>query len=88
MTPKQAIIASMKTIPTILLFCLGLASYGKNSNAGSYPLTTCLVSGEKLESMGEPHVFMHECTEVRLCCESCLDDFNNEPAKHMAKLKP
>jgi YHS domain-containing protein len=78
----------MKTIPTILLICLGLASCGKTSNAGSYPLTTCVVSGEKLDSMGDPHVFTHEGTEVRLCCESCLDDFNKEPAKYMAKLKP
>ena len=77
----------MKAIP-ILLLCLGLASCGKTSNAGSYPLTTCVVSGEKLDSMGDPYVFTHEGTEVRLCCESCLDDFNKEPAKYMAKLKP
>lgn len=30
----------------------------------------------------------HNDTEVRLCCESCLADFNKEPAKYMAKLKP
>ena len=77
----------MKAIP-LLLLCLGLASCGKTSNAGSYPLTTCIVSGEKLDSMGEPHVFTHEGKEVRLCCKSCLDDFNKEPAKYMAKLKP
>ncbi len=79
----------MKAIPILLLgLGLGLASCGKTSNAGSYPLTTCVVSGEKLDSMGEPHVFTHEGTEVRLCCKSCLDDFNKEPAKYMAKLKP
>ena len=78
----------MKTIPAILLFCLGLASCGKTSNAGSYPLTTCVVSGEKLDSMGDPYVFTDDRMVVRLCCESCLDDFNKEPAKYMAKLKP
>jgi hypothetical protein len=78
----------MKTLSTIFGICLTLASCGKNSTAGSYPLATCVVSGEKLDSMGEPHVFRHEGTEVRLCCKSCLDDFNKEPAKYMAKLKP
>jgi hypothetical protein len=66
MTHQHAIIGSTKTIPTILLFCLGLVSCGKTSNAGSCPLTACVVSGEKLDRMGEPHVFTHEGTEVRL----------------------
>ncbi len=84
------ITTSMKTISTLLLLflALGMSSCGKGPQAGSYPLTTCVVSGEKLDSMGEPHVFTHEGTEVRLCCKSCLDDFNKEPAKYLAKLKP
>jgi hypothetical protein len=77
----------MKAI-SILILSLCLASCGKSSNNGSYPLNTCVVSGEKLDSMGEPHVFTHEGTEVRLCCTSCLDDFNKDPAKYVAKLKP
>ncbi len=76
----------MKSILLLTALGLMLTACGKNSNAGSYPLTTCVVSGEKLDSMGEPHVFTHEGTEVRLCCKSCLDDFNKEPAKYMAKL--
>lgn len=80
----------METIPTLLLLFLGLclASCDKVPKAGSYPLTTCVVSGEKLDSMGEPYVFTHEGTEVRLCCKSCLDDFHKEPAKYLVKLKP
>jgi hypothetical protein len=65
-------------------FRLGFAS----PNTGSYRLARCDVYGEKLDSMGEPHVFTHEGTEVHLCCNSCLDDFSKEPAKHMAKQKP
>lgn len=78
----------MKTLPIILLLCFALASCSKTPNPGDYQLATCVVSGEKLDSMGEPHVFTHEGTEVRLCCKSCLDDFYKEPAKYMAKLKP
>lgn len=77
----------MKTLSTILGLCLSLASCGKTSTNGSYPLATCVVSGEKLDSMGDAYVFKHEGTEVRLCCKSCLDDFNKKPANYMAKLK-
>jgi hypothetical protein len=59
----------------------------KDSSAKPYPLTTCVVSGEKLGGMGDPFIFMHEGTEVRLCCKSCKEDFDAEPAKFMAKLK-
>lgn len=53
----------------------------------SYPLDTCVVSGEELGSMGDPVVIMHEGTEVRFCCDSCIPKFNKEPEKYLAKLK-
>jgi YHS domain-containing protein len=52
-----------------------------------YPLDTCVVSGEKLGSMGEPFVITHEGTEVRFCCDSCVPKFKKDPAKYLAKLK-
>jgi len=52
-----------------------------------YPLDTCVVSGEKLGSMGEPFVITHEGTEVRFCCDGCLPKFKKDPAKYLAKLK-
>ena len=54
--------------------------------AGSYPLGTCVVSGEKLGAMGKPHVFVYEGTEVRLCCPQCKAAFDKNPAKYLAKL--
>ncbi len=80
----------MKTLCKLLLlgFVLCITSCGKAPLSASYPLTTCIVSGEKLDGMGDPYVFTHEGTEVRLCCESCRDDFDKDPAKYMAKLKP
>jgi hypothetical protein len=59
----------------------------KADKAKSYPLTTCVVSGEKLGEMGAPHVFTHEGREVKLCCKSCLKDFNKEPAKFVKKIE-
>jgi hypothetical protein len=57
------------------------------SRAKPYPLKTCVVSGEKLDSMGDPYVFTHEGREVKLCCKSCLKDFNKEPAKFVKKIE-
>lgn len=78
----------------LLTFSLGITLAACNKTAAmketpatTYPLTTCVVSGEKLGSMGDPFIFNHEGTEVRLCCKSCKEDFDAEPAKFMAKLK-
>lgn len=54
----------------------------------SYPLDVCIVSGEKLGSMGEPIVLVHQGQEVKFCCKSCKPDFEKEPAKFLAKLTP
>ncbi|HTD88463.1 MAG TPA: hypothetical protein VK850_17955 [Candidatus Binatia bacterium] len=51
-----------------------------------YPLKTCAVSGEKLDSMGKPYVFTNADQEVKLCCKDCLKDFNKDQAKYMKKI--
>ena len=56
--------------------------------AKPYPLDVCLVSGEKLVSMGAPVVYVHEGQEIKFCCKSCPPDFKKEPAKFLAKLAP
>lgn len=58
------------------------------AGAKAYPLKTCVVSGEKLGGdMGDPYVFTHRGREIKLCCKSCLKDFNKEPAKFIRKLE-
>lgn len=59
---------------------------GAKEKAKPYPLKTCAVSGEKLGEMGDPHVFVHEGQEVKLCCKSCMKDFNKDSAKIMKKI--
>lgn len=58
-----------------------------NTSSDSYPLKTCPVSGDKLGEMGEPYVIEHEGTTVKLCCKSCLKDFNKDPDKYIAMIK-
>ena len=54
--------------------------------ADSYLLSTCVVSGEALGSMGQPIIIHHEGAEVRLCCKGCVKKFNADPAKYLEKL--
>jgi hypothetical protein len=72
-----------------VLFVSGtlLAADKKADKAKPYPLATCIVSGEKLGGMGEPYVFVHEGREIKLCCKSCLKDFNKAPAKYLKALE-
>jgi hypothetical protein len=51
-----------------------------------YKLETCLVSDEKLGSMGEPYVLIRKGQEVKLCCKGCLKEFNKNHAQLLKKL--
>lgn len=57
------------------------------ADAPAYPLTTCVISGEKLGGMGKPVKITHDGTEVQFCCKSCLKDFNADPAKYVKMVK-
>lgn len=52
----------------------------------SYPMDTCVVSGEKLGSMGDPIDFVHANRLVRFCCKECVKEFRANPPKFTAKL--
>jgi hypothetical protein len=50
----------------------------------TYPLQTCVVSGEKLGGeMGKPVDYLHQGRLVRFCCKGCIKQFNAEPAKFL-----
>lgn len=57
------------------------------TSAKPYPLDTCLVSGEKLGSMGEPVVINHEGQEIKFCCDACVPKFKKDPAKYLSELE-
>jgi hypothetical protein len=52
-----------------------------------YPLTTCVVSGEKLGEMGEPVVFVYTNKgvnqEIKFCCPMCKGRFLKDPDTYM-----
>jgi YHS domain-containing protein len=62
-----------------------------NPKLASYPLTTCVVSGEKLGEMGAPYEYVHKeegkpDRVVFFCCKPCTKDFQKEPAKYLAMI--
>lgn len=78
----------MKPMSILIVLCsVFLPSCGKSPVLGAYPLKTCVISGEPLGGMGDPYVFNHEGTEVRLCCKHCLEDFNADPGKYTKVIK-
>lgn len=83
------------TCVILMTLVLGIAGCGSGpstpskayANTDGYPLDVCVVSGEKLGSMGDPFVIKHDGKIVKLCCSSCLKEFNKDTAKYMAILE-
>ena len=65
----------------------GQGEHGTSTKGDDYPLKTCLVSDEDLESMGGAFVHKHEGVTVKFCCEGCVGDFQKDPKKFLAKLE-
>jgi hypothetical protein len=87
MKKLKKLIAITMLVPVLAAPLAGLAQ-DKTEKAKPYPLTTCVVSGEKLGEGGmKPYTFTEDGQEVKLCCKSCLKKFNADKAKFMAKIK-
>ena len=59
----------------------------KANPSADYPLDTCVVSGEPLDSMGGPVVYDYGGVEVRFCCENCVKEFEAAPQAHLEKIE-
>jgi len=66
---------------------LGLTLRADEPKTPAYPLTTCVITGKPLDSMGGPVTIVHEGTEVKFCCQGCVGAFRRDPAPHLAKIK-
>ena len=62
------------------------ADEAKDKKPVPYPLKTCVVSGEKLGSDGDPYIFVYQGREIKMCCKDCRKDFEKDPAKFLKKL--
>lgn len=52
----------------------------------SYPLDTCVVSGEPLDAMGGPFEHVHDGRLVRICCKPCIKGIERNTEAIFAKI--
>jgi YHS domain-containing protein len=71
----------MKNLVAAIVLLTSAASAFAEETKPAYPLTTCVVSGEKLGEMGKPYVVTYEGRDIELCCSSCRKSFDKDPAK-------
>jgi YHS domain-containing protein len=74
----------MKTLVTTVLLTLASTALAADK---PYPLDTCIVSGNKLGTMGKVVVKSHEGQEIKFCCKPCVKKFDANPAKYLSRLK-
>jgi YHS domain-containing protein len=56
--------------------------------SASYPLKTCVISGDKLGGeMGEAIAYSYDGTEVQFCCPDCVEEFKKDPEKSLAQIR-
>ncbi len=94
MKPLAKILTSALLLGALAVPFMGRAADPKTGK-DTYPLTTCVVSDEKLGGdMGAPYIFTYKDPkikndpgrEVRLCCTNCLKDFKKDPTKYLKKI--
>jgi YHS domain-containing protein len=70
----------------LLLLSLGTASAAPISNPATYPLDTCIVSGEVLGEHGDIATEEYDGREVRFCCKTCVKGFEKDQNSYLQKL--
>ena len=70
----------------VLASCASTPGGASTAGAKPYPKSTCIVSGNKLGSMGPVITQVHQGQEIKFCCKPCTEKFAANPAKYMARL--
>lgn len=72
------------------LFTAAFAADKKSDDRGKakkYPLTTCIVTENDLESMGGAVSKVYKGQEVKFCCKPCIKKFDKDPERYLQYLK-
>ena len=73
----------------IVLLVLAASCAGSPGAAGVIPYTSdiCIVTDNKLGSMGDPIVKVYGNQEVKFCCRPCVKEFEDDQERFLAKLR-
>ena len=77
--------AQVRLTLLVLLLCVGVINRADAVDPKPYPLTTCIVSGDKIDPNVQPIV--HKNQQVRFCCKGCIKKFEACPDKFMVRLQ-
>lgn len=69
-----------------LVIGINISAAEASADLKLYPISKCIVTGEKLGGMGKPYVFTHEGREIKLCCQGCLKEFKKSSETYLKKL--
>lgn len=88
MTRKTYIKTFIAAIAATALVAVAAPAPANSAEKGvkKYPLDTCIVSDNKLGSMGDPYVITYKKQVVKFCCKPCVKKFNKNPEKFLKKL--
>ena len=53
----------------------------------TYSKDTCIVSDNKLGSMGTPVTKVYGNQEVKFCCKPCVAKFEKDPQRYLKKIR-
>ncbi|HMP90984.1 MAG TPA: hypothetical protein PJ991_12340 [Kiritimatiellia bacterium] len=73
-------------VVSVLTWSFVYASNVKTEVAEKYPINTCIVSGKKLGSMGDPFKYEYNGRIVMFCCDGCIGRFDKNADEYLTKL--
>ncbi|MFN4873814.1 MAG: hypothetical protein ACK5JP_08390 [Akkermansiaceae bacterium] len=77
----------MKKIPTLLSAAVLASCATGGSNVKPYLADTCIVTDNKLGSMGTPVTKVYGDQEVKFCCKPCVAKFEKDPQRYLKKIQ-
>ncbi|HEX2861010.1 MAG TPA: hypothetical protein VHN79_05200 [Lacunisphaera sp.] len=80
-----ALIVLLAMVPAA--FAAGAKADSAKEKPRSYPLDTCIVTENDLDSMGGAVTKVYDGQEVKFCCRACIRKFEKNPAKYLARME-
>ena len=77
----------MKWILAIMVLGITGCPTTKMVSGVPYPLDTCIVTGNKLGSMGTPITKTYKDQDVKFCCRPCIKKFYKDPERYLDKIR-
>ena len=72
--------------PLLALSLFAACASGPRADVVPYPSDLCIVTDNKLGSMGDPVVKVYGNQEVKFCCRPCVKEFEEDKQRFLDKL--